>query len=93
MIYRTEARNGKQDPEFPELETGLGFRGRKEKEIKVPYVHWPEFFCSEEKKSSSKLCPFWTSAALCWVLMSINTQPQAASLGSDRSGEGSGTEL
>lgn len=33
VIYRTEARNGKQDPELRELETGLGFRGRKEKEI------------------------------------------------------------
>lgn len=38
--------------ELHELEIGLGFRGRKEKEIEVLYVHWPEFCCSEEKMDS-----------------------------------------
>lgn len=77
MIYRTEVWNGKQYPELHELEIGLGFRGRKEKEIQVPYVHWPEFCCGEEKMDSHE----------------HKYTTQAASLQWDRSGEGSGTEL
>lgn len=76
VIYRAEVWNGKQHPEVHELEIGLGFRGRKEKEYR--YLLYIGLNSTVRKR---------------WIVMSINTQPQAASLQWDGSGEGSGTEL
>lgn len=79
VIYRVDAWSGKQYPELHELEIGLGFRGRKGKKRKYRYPVYIGLNSTAVRKR--------------WILMRINTQPQAASLGSDGSGQGSGTEL